>query len=56
MAIQDLLQGPLRVVNTGLESFAADLKKRGIPVVQMDWSPPAGGNPKLRALLSKLGS
>lgn len=56
MAIQDLLRGPIRVVNMGLETFAVDLKKRGIAVAQMDWTPPAGGDPKLRSLLSKLGS
>ena len=51
-----LLDRPLKVINVGLESFARELEAQGIEVVQVDWSPPAGGDPKLAALLSKLGS
>ena len=50
------LEGPLKVVNIGLDSFAEDLKAQSVEVVHVDWSPPAGGDPKLAALLSKLGS
>jgi hypothetical protein len=50
-----LLQSALRVVNIGLESFAQDLASVGAPVIHMDWSPPAGGDPELADLLSKLG-
>lgn len=52
----NLLQGPLKVVNIGLDGFADDLKSQGVEVQNVDWSPPAGGDPKLAALLSKLGS
>lgn len=45
---------PLRVVNIGLEAFADDLRAAGVPVVHVDWRPPAGGNPKLAAILAKL--
>lgn len=51
-----LLQGPLKIVNIGLDGFAADLKAQDVEVQNVDWSPPAGGDPKLAALLSKLGS
>ncbi|MFC1491636.1 fdrA domain protein [Nitrospinota bacterium] len=51
-----LLHSSIRVINIGLEDFYRDLKKRDVPAVHVDWSPPAGGNPKLRALLSKLRS
>ena len=54
--IGKLLKGPIRVVNIGLEGFFRDLEKRDVPAVHVDWTPPAGGNPKLRELLSKLGS
>ncbi len=54
--IKDLLQGPLKVVNIGLKSFEAELSEQGVEVVQVDWSPPAGGDPKLADLLSKLGA
>jgi hypothetical protein len=29
--IRALLEGPLRIVNIGLESFAADLAEQGVP-------------------------
>ena len=50
-----LLAAPPRVVNVGLELFAADLANQGAPVVHVQWSPPAGGNAQLADLLSKLG-
>jgi FdrA protein len=46
---------PIKVINVGLEGFARELSERGVPVVQVQWSPPAGGDPKLADLLSKLG-
>ncbi len=55
-AIKDLLAGPVKVVNIGLEGFEAELSAQDVEVVQVDWSPPAGGDPKLADLLSKLGA
>lgn len=52
----DLLSGPPKVVNIGLDGFARELEAKDISVVHVDWAPPAGGNPELAALLSKLGS
>ena len=49
-----LLEGPPRVINIGLSSFADDLKKQDIEMVNLDWSPPARGNVELANLLSKL--
>ncbi len=54
-AVDDLLRSPLRVVNVGLEAFARDLEAQGVDVVQVDWTPPAGGDPRLAELLAKLG-
>ena len=51
---QLLLEGPPRVINIGLSSFADDLKKQDIEMVNLDWSPPARGNVELANLLSKL--
>ncbi|MBI2216651.1 MAG: DUF1116 domain-containing protein [Candidatus Rokubacteria bacterium] len=48
------LPSPLRVVNLGLEGFAQDLAAAGVPVVQVDWRPPAGGDPALAGLLARL--
>jgi len=50
-----LLRTPIRVINVGLEGFAAELTATGIPVIHVQWSPPAGGDAKLAALLGKLG-
>lgn len=49
-----VLPEALRVINVGLESFADDLRADGVPVVQLDWRPPAGGNARLAALLDEL--
>ena len=51
-----LLTTPVRVINIGLEGFATELKSQGVPVVHVQWSPPAGGDAKLAALLAKLGA
>jgi len=48
------LQQEVVVINIGLTLFAEDLKKAGVPVVQMDWRPPAGGDKRLIALLDRL--
>ncbi|MAI48301.1 MAG: hypothetical protein CBC34_020185 [Hyphomicrobiaceae bacterium TMED74] len=53
---QDLVNTPLKVINVGLELFAKDLEQQRVQVVQVDWKPPAGGDPHLAKLLSKLGT
>lgn len=50
-----LLTEPVTVVNVGLEGFVADLRDNGIAVTHVDWTPPAGGDPKMAAILAKLG-
>ena len=54
--INKLLEDPLKVVNIGLEGFAQELDQQGVEVVHVNWAPPAGGDPKLADLLSKLGT
>ena len=51
-----LLGGKLSVINVGLDKFAIELEDHDVPVVHLDWKPPAGGDPKLAALLSKMGT
>jgi FdrA protein len=51
---RDLLAAGPRVVNVGLEMFAANLAARGARVVHVEWSPPAGGDSRLAGLLEKL--
>ncbi|CAN5295303.1 hypothetical protein BH11ACT1_BH11ACT1_02860 [soil metagenome] len=50
---QLLADGPT-VVNIGLRSFAETLGGDGVPTVQYDWAPTAGGDPRLAALVRAL--
>lgn len=52
----NLLTRPVQVVNIGLERFAKELEQQSVPVVHVEWTPPAGGNAKLAGLLAKLGT
>ena len=54
--LRDLLHEPLSVINIGLEGFALELVAQQVDVIQVDWAPPAGGDPRLADLLAKLGS
>lgn len=54
-AVRQLLRGPLRVVNVGLEAFAQSLQAQGVAVVSVDWAPPASGDPEMLDLLARLG-
>ncbi len=53
--ISELFRKELKVINMGLDSFADTLRKEQVPVLQMDWKPPAGGNKRLISLLERLG-
>lgn len=53
--INELFEGDLVVINMGLESFAENLRKEHVRVLQMGWRPPAGGNKRLVSLLARLG-
>ena len=46
-------EGP-RVLNLGLESFATQLHACGVPVLHVDWQPPASGDTRLANLLERL--
>lgn len=53
--INELFTKELVVVNMGLDSFAENLRKEKVDVLQMDWRPPAGGDKHVISLLDKLG-
>lgn len=55
METDKLLQSDVRVINIGLVEFARDLARSNVPVVHVDWSPPAVSDPRIAALLAKLG-
>jgi len=52
--IEDLFGQEIRVINLGLEVFAATLEQLGVAVIHVAWSPPAGGDPRKAALLAAL--
>ena len=52
--VSRLFLGNLSVVNLGLESFAQNFSSAGVPVVQVDWKPPAGGDSKGLAALDAI--
>lgn len=52
--IGDLFARELRVINCGLEGFAQELTLIGVTVIHVEWSPPAGGDPRKAALLAAL--
>lgn len=49
-----LLQERPVFVNVGVRAFGDSLREAGCEVVQVDWSPPAGGDARLAALLDDL--
>jgi hypothetical protein len=53
-ATQSLLQSPPVVINIGIRGFAESLEKQDAEVVQVDWVPPAGGDPEMMDLLEHL--
>jgi len=52
--LQDLFQDDLKIINIGLRKFTEELENQDIEVVQIDWSPPAGGDHELIDLLDDL--
>ena len=46
-------KGPV-VVNIGVKDFANSLKTQGAEVIQVDWTPPAGGDREMMELLDQL--
>jgi hypothetical protein len=51
-----LFTAPLKVINIGLQGFAADLAAVGVPVTHVDWSPPAGGDPQLARAVTAISA
>jgi hypothetical protein len=52
--IDKLLSTPLIVINVGLGKFTKNLEEQGVEVVQVDWTPPAGGDKEMIDLLEEL--
>jgi FdrA protein len=54
MTLGELLQGRPVFVNIGVQAFGDSLREAGYDVIQVDWSPPAGGDAQLAVLLDDL--
>ncbi|HHX87984.1 MAG TPA: fdrA domain protein [Firmicutes bacterium] len=52
--IQQLFSSGPKVINLGLEEFANSVKLKEVPVVHVQWKPPAMGDESLLKLLDKL--
>jgi FdrA protein len=52
--VAQLLESGPTVINIGLRTFAETLNAIGVSTVHYDWSPAAGGNPRLVGLLRAL--
>ncbi|HVT19530.1 MAG TPA: acyl-CoA synthetase FdrA [Thermoanaerobaculia bacterium] len=48
------VEGPIAVINVGLESFHTSLIAQGIAALHVDWRPPAGGDEKLAGRLERM--
>jgi len=52
--LAQVLGGRPVFVNVGVQAFGESLRAAGCEVLDVDWTPPAGGNPELAALLDDL--
>jgi len=52
--VLELFSSDLKAVNMGLESFAETMRKEQVSTVQVDWRPPAGGDPALIEALDRI--
>ena len=48
------LHEKITALNVGLESFTDSLTAQGATAIQVDWRPPAGGNPRLAGILARM--
>ena len=52
--IEKILSGQLIVINIGLRGFAESFEEQEVEVVQVDWTPPAGGDQEMIDLLERI--
>ena len=49
-----LLATPVAAINLGVEDFAENLDAQGAQVLHVNWTPPAGGDAEIIAILDKI--
>lgn len=52
--LREFLEDGPKVINIGVPDFADSLQAQGVDVVQVNWAPPADGDPEMIALLDQL--
>lgn len=52
--IDRILTTPVAAINFGVEDFAENLEAQGAQVLHVNWTPPAGGDPEIIAILDKI--
>jgi hypothetical protein len=52
--IDKLLSAPLVAINLGMKQFGLSLEQQKVEVIQVDWTPPAGGDHEMMDLLDEL--
>lgn len=53
MAVKDIFEKKLAVVNIGIPSFRENLESAGAPAIQVEWKPPVAVNPEAVEILEK---
>ncbi|KPL89315.1 hypothetical protein SE16_02280 [Ardenticatena maritima] len=48
------IEKPFAAVNVGIETFYQSMEAQDVPVVWVDWRPPAGGNERLMSILERM--
>ena len=52
--IDRLLSNPVAAINLGIGDFAQSLEDQEAQVVHVDWTPPAGADSEIVAILDKI--
>jgi FdrA protein len=52
--IHNLLGSGIHAINIGVKDFAANLDVQSVPVLHIDWRPPAEGDKEMMGLLDRL--
>lgn len=50
----DIFNGPILVINVGVQDFGETLEQQDVVVIYVEWTPPAGGDHDMINLLDAL--
>ena len=49
-----MLATPVAAINIGVEDFAENLEVQDAKVLHVNWTPPAGGDPEIIAIVDQI--